>query len=226
VPASSEVDYGQGSSYALSAVDGALVTSHSLNLLADPGEPYHFVVKSVDANGTTATSSTQSFHTKGVNLTVTVVDPQGKPLKGAVVTYENNLKTTLLEKITATTDSQGQATLANLPVGPKTPVNLVVTTSYHGKVLSDKIQIQPIANAGVNQNTKVVLKPGYPVVVAVIGLGIAVVIIGLLYAIRTAKKRSAAAAELNRHFPTLPGGASPSGGGAGPFNNQQPPTLP
>lgn len=215
MPASSEVDYGQASRYILTAVDGNLVTAHSLTLQADPGEPYDFVVKGIDGAGNSASSSNQTFHTKGVVLTVSVVDPQNRPVKGAVISYENSLRDTVIEKISATTDKNGHATLTNLPVGPKTPANLIITASFHGKVLSSKIQIQPIANAGVAQNTKIIIKSSNTTVLTIIGLGAGLSIIALFYGGHTLRSRMAAAAELSRHFPKLPGSTPPPSAGAG-----------
>lgn len=239
VASSSEVDYGQGASYVLSAVDGALVTAHSLKLLTDAGEPYHYVIKSVDGAGRTATSIDMSFHSKGVNLVVDVVTPQNQPLKGAVVAFENKLGTTVLEKVSATTDKSGQATLSNLPVGSRSAVNLIITASFHGKVLSSKVQIQPIAKAGETQNARITLQPPGNFTPIIVGGGAGLAILLLLFAAHALKKRARAATELNRHFPKLPGSGTPPAGtrvitpqitpggspiGTEQFNNQDPPT--
>ncbi len=111
-PATSEVDYGLVTGYGLAAVDTHRVTAHKITLssqLVIPATTYHFIVRSKDAAGNRASSADSTFTTKGASLVVTVLSTKnGQPIKGASVSYNGQM---------VTTDSSGQATLADLPVG-------------------------------------------------------------------------------------------------------------
>ena len=63
-PASSIVEFGLDTHYGGQAADTKLVTSHSVVLAAKfllPGKVYHYIVKSVDANGNVGVSTDQNF---------------------------------------------------------------------------------------------------------------------------------------------------------------------
>lgn len=134
--ATSEVDYGLSSGkYILSAHSGKSVKAHKVVLntsLLVPGTEYHFVVKSVDGTGHTATSSDQTFTTKGATLAITVVDHNKKPVKGAKVT---------IGKVSGTTDKNGHVTLSGLPVGKTTAV-----IEYNGKKTNASITVNRITS--------------------------------------------------------------------------------
>lgn len=129
--ATSEVDYGLTESYGLSAVSSSAVTAHSVVLnsaLIAPGTTYHFIVMSTDSSGKKATGTDATFTTAGTSLLITVLNQQtGKPVAGAKVSYGGK---------TATTNQQGQATLANLPLGKST-----ITVSVNGKSSPEVVQL-------------------------------------------------------------------------------------
>ncbi len=116
-PATSEVDYGFTNTYGLSNSNGSLVTSHSVTLNSAfmvPLTQYHFAIKSTDQAGNLASSNDQTLTTVGLDVTFLVTDKQThKPLAGARVSWNTN---------TAATDTQGKATLKNLPAGLTTIV--------------------------------------------------------------------------------------------------------
>ena len=130
-PASSQVTYGLDTNYGLTAADPTMVTEHILVLdsaLLRPATAYHFTVKSVDAAGnTSAPAKDQTFTTAGLNVKVTVVDKQSKPVDGATVQYQN---------AKAKTNSSGQATLTGLPSG-----KLTLVVSQGGKQTPVSVEI-------------------------------------------------------------------------------------
>ncbi|HET9721926.1 MAG TPA: hypothetical protein VFP32_02755 [Candidatus Saccharimonadales bacterium] len=66
VAATSEVDYGETTRYVATAVSKSLTKNHSVSLTSVkllPSKTYHYVVKSVDANGQIVTSKDQTFTT-------------------------------------------------------------------------------------------------------------------------------------------------------------------
>lgn len=130
-PASSQVSYGLDANYGLTAADPTMVTEHKLVLdsaLMRPATTYHYTVKSVDAAGnTSAPAKDQKFTTAGLNVKVTVVDKQSKPVGDATVQYQNSK---------AKTNSSGQATLTGLPGG-----KLTLVVSQGGKQTPVSVEI-------------------------------------------------------------------------------------
>lgn len=129
------MNYGINTNYNLSATDGNLVTSHKLTLNSElllPGTKYYFVVKGTDAAGNAVASSSQSFRTQGVTLTLTVLDQNKKPVSGATVT---------VAEVSGTTDTKGKVTLKDLPVGKTT-----ATIKYKGKQHSVNLEVKPISS--------------------------------------------------------------------------------
>jgi hypothetical protein len=144
-PSNSEVDYGLNKSYGLVAVDNANVTDHKVTLnspIVSPGAQYHFVVKSTDPSGNTASASDGSFETKGAILVVTVLNiKNNKPIKNAKVSINDK---------SAYTDKNGQATLSGLPLG-----RLTLTASYKNKQSVAIIPINSIDPSGKPQTATV-----------------------------------------------------------------------
>jgi len=165
--ATSEVDYGLSKTYDLSSVDSKLVTSHSVTLdskLIVSGTTYHFVVKSTDAAGNAAIGTDNTFATKGVSLQVTVLDEgTGKPVAGATVSYNGQ---------SVTTDSQGQATLTNLP---STKIALTVTVS--GKATSETVLVANDTSKLQNASFKVAV-PASQTPWALIAIPAVIIVVG------------------------------------------------
>ncbi|HEU4966496.1 MAG TPA: cohesin domain-containing protein [Candidatus Saccharimonadales bacterium] len=139
-PASSEIDYGLTSGYGLTAVDDNLATSHLVVLnspLIVPGTAYHFAIKNTDAAGNRAASSDQQFTTKGATVTLTIDDASGKPVQGALLSFDGQ---------SGTTDAAGHATIANLPIG-----NIVGTVTVHGVQTVEVLRITGLNPAGTPQ---------------------------------------------------------------------------
>lgn len=133
--ASSEIDYGLTNGYGLSTVDSTRTTAHTIILnspLIVPGTTYHFIIKATDAAGSTVSSSDQTFTTEGASIAITVLDAKtNKSIAGATITLDGK---------TATTNTHGMATLADLPLG-----NLVGVVTVHGKQTIETVRI-----AGLN----------------------------------------------------------------------------
>lgn len=130
-PATSQVEYGTSKSYGLVATDNNLVTAHKLKLnspLIVPAQQYNYRVKSTDAAGNAATSPDSTFKTQGVNLAITVIDQDNKPVSGA--------KVSVLDA-SATTDQNGHATIATSE-GKQT---LVI--DYKGHTYAQAINVKP-----------------------------------------------------------------------------------
>jgi len=165
--ATSEVDYGLSKTYDLSSVDSKLVTSHSVTLnskLIVSGTTYHFAVKSADAAGNVATGTDNTFTTKGVSLQVTVLDEKtGNPIAGATVSYNGQ---------SVTTDSQGQATLTNLP---STKIALTVTVS--GKATSETVQVANDTSKLQNASFKVAV-PASQIPWTLIAIPAVIIVVG------------------------------------------------
>lgn len=140
--ATSEIDYGLATGYGLSAVDGNDVTAHTMVLnspLIVPGTTYHFIVKATDTNGNTAASTDYHFTTLGAKVVVTVLDAHtNKPLAGATITFDGQ---------TATTDSAGQATLDNLPIG-----TTIGTVTIDGQQTIETIRVTAVNPNGTPLN--------------------------------------------------------------------------
>jgi len=148
-PATSEIDYGFTTGYGLSATNGNLTTDHSIVLssaLVIPATTYHFVVKSADQAGNSASSSNQAFTTAGIPITVLVMDEQSnKPVVGARVAWNNEI---------STTNTQGRATLQNLPAGTTTIVvrvggntfaqTVAVSSTQPGKIQLVAIKVSAV----------------------------------------------------------------------------------
>jgi outer membrane biosynthesis protein TonB len=146
-PATSEVLYGVDTNYVLTAGDGQLVTSHKVvlgsNILA-PGGTYHFIVRGKDSAGVLASSTDQTFKTKGIPLAITVVDQKNTLLGGAEVT---------LGDATGTTDKDGKVTLNDLPIG-----NVTGNVTFKGKKHPVSVEIKPQdSNAIVPQDAKLTI---------------------------------------------------------------------
>lgn len=107
-PATSEVSYGTNDKYGLNATTTGSVTDHKVVLdsaLMKPGVTYHYKVRSVDPSGNVVAGDDQTFKTAGLSLTITVLDKNGKAVKGASVSFQ---------KQTVTTDKNGKATFKDL----------------------------------------------------------------------------------------------------------------
>jgi hypothetical protein len=112
-PSTTEVNYGTNKSYGLTAVSATPVTEHKIVLtsaLMEPGEKYHYMVRSVDPAGNAVTGEDASFKTTGATLVVTVLNQDKKPLSGAKVEIDG---------ISGTTDKKGVVTLSNVTLGKK-----------------------------------------------------------------------------------------------------------
>jgi len=139
-PASTEIDYGLTAGYGLTATDTTMATSHSVVLnspLIVPGTMYRFAIKNTDASGNQATSNDYQFTTKGATITLTIDDVSGKPVKDAEVSFDGQ---------TATTDVNGHATIANLPIG-----NIVGTVSVQGVQTVEVLRVTGLNPAGTPQ---------------------------------------------------------------------------
>lgn len=166
-PASSTVDYGTSKSYGLSASDSALVTAHKVKLsspLIIPAQQYHYLVKSADASGNSASGADGTFTTEGANVAVTVTDQNNKAVKGA--------KVTLLDS-SATTDDKGHALIKGATVGRQT---LVV--EYKGHTYAQVITVNPpdAKNTAQAVKSSITTKSGliWPLVLCLILLAIIV----------------------------------------------------
>jgi hypothetical protein len=146
-PATTQLLYGLSENYNLAAGDNNFVTAHKVtlntNLLA-PGTDFHFIVKSADPSGNTASGSDQLFTTKGATLVVTVIDQHKKPVAQAKVTFNKSM---------GVTDKNGHATLTNLPIGKQ-----VGTVNYKGKQTIASIVIKPIDPSASPQTVTLSIK--------------------------------------------------------------------
>jgi len=140
IPTISEVDWGASTQYGLTVSDSALATKHSVTVespLLSPGVTYHFITRNDDQNGTVAISNDGSFTAPGTQLQVKVVNhASSQPISGAEVSWND---------VTATTDSSGQAILANLPAGNET-----IVVRHSGVTMAQLEQVLP--RAGHAQN--------------------------------------------------------------------------
>lgn len=112
-PASSAVDYGLTTANGLSLSNDEKVTSHKVILNSSfmlPKTSYHFIASSVDASGNKQAAPDQTFTTKGIPVTVTVQNKQGKAVSKAKVQVAGS---------TYETDKNGRATL-ELGLGKQT----------------------------------------------------------------------------------------------------------
>ncbi|MGZ6005605.1 MAG: cohesin domain-containing protein, partial [Candidatus Saccharimonadales bacterium] len=133
-PSNSGVDYGPTTTYGLAAADSAMVTTHKVVLnsaLLTPGQLYHFVIKSIDAAGNTAAGTDRTFSTAGLDMVITVIDQNKKPVAKANVNFQGK---------SAKTDKNGRATLKDLKLQDG---NLVVT--YSDKQTSQFVKVDQTA---------------------------------------------------------------------------------
>jgi hypothetical protein len=111
IPSTSVVSYGLTGSYGLGAQDDSLATSHSITLgnpFLAQGTNYYFMVSSASSSGATTSSGQLQFTTVGYSILLHIVDKHGKPIANAKIT---------LDGVTSTTQSNGDATLQNVPAG-------------------------------------------------------------------------------------------------------------
>ena len=191
-PASSEVDYGLNTRYGLSAASEVLTTSHTLSLNPQflvPGTEYHFIVKSVDASSNEASSQDATFRTKGILLTVTVINQNKKVVKGAVVSLDN---------MSGTTNKNGQTVFSNLPAGKQ-----AVSVLFNGKTTKTKVTIVSASSTKSSQAVTIKINTGNQLLwlwIALAGVAIiALAIVGKILLRRWKQNR-----ELQRHFPQVP----------------------
>jgi hypothetical protein len=169
-PATSGVDYGPTTAYGLAAADNSPVTAHRLVLnsaILKPGEIYHFVVKSVDPAGNATVAADQTLKTRGLDLTITVLDLKSKPISGATVRFEGK---------TVKTNSKGQATLKEVSVNGGT---LIVVQG--SKESSTSIEVtQAAANLAKPVTIKIKRLGGSPSLLIIFVIAI-VVSAGFIY---------------------------------------------
>lgn len=121
-------------------------------------------MKSADAAGNVATSTDNTFATKGVSLQVTVLDEKtGKPVANATVSYGSQ---------SVTTNSQGQATLTNLP-----STKIVVTVKVGDKTSSQTVQVANDNGKLQNASFKVAVPPSQ-VSWTLIAIPILIIVVG------------------------------------------------
>ena len=111
IPTDSSIQYGLDSKYGLFLSDNTLTTTHQINLgqpYLTKGTSYFYTIISKTTTGTSASSSPQQFTTTGFDITISVVDANGKPIVGAKVTEDGQ---------TGITDSSGNVTFHNIPAG-------------------------------------------------------------------------------------------------------------
>lgn len=201
VPASSEVDLSPTGQGGISSLSKKLVTSHSVNLsssLLTPGMVYSYVVKSVDKSGHMASSTASSFRTKGVILTVTVVNKDGNPVEGAKVTVAD---------LSGTTDNDGKVVLTDLPVGKYT-----AAVSFNDKVTKSSVETKSVFSDNREQSLKLTIDTGSNVPLAVIvpasgGTILALLVAGAFMIHKLAQQRSRMK-EVKHHFPGLESAAA------------------
>jgi hypothetical protein len=90
-----------------------LGTSHEIafdSSVLEPGETYYYQVFSKDQKGNVVESEVKSFTTKGLEVRLTVLDRNHKPLKNATVTLHSTPQT-------ARTDQNGNVTFTNVAAG-------------------------------------------------------------------------------------------------------------
>jgi hypothetical protein len=146
-PASSEVNYGLGQSYGLSATNPNPGTVHKLVLnspLIQPATKYHFMVRSVDSAGNAATSNDATFTTAGATLLITVQDQKHKVLAAAEVDIDGHK---------GTTDKQGKVTIKDIGIGKKYgvityrnhkyPITIEVTSTDKPQSATFSIKVSP-----------------------------------------------------------------------------------
>jgi hypothetical protein len=140
-PASSEVDYGLNNGYGIAAVDNNYVTDHKVTLsspIIAPGIKYHYLVKSTDPSGNTASSPDATFTTQGATLLITVLNQKNnKPVKGAKVE---------LGSFSGITDKKGQLTLSGFALGKQAGA-----VTYLHKQTAVSVQINSIDPNGKPQ---------------------------------------------------------------------------
>lgn len=195
--ANAEVDYGVSKSYGLSSLDGTMATMHTIALnssLLSPGTMYHFVVISADASGNKATSADMTFTTQGTSLVVTVLDLHSKPISGAKVSFNGQ---------TASTDSNGKATLTSMPLGKST-----ITITVNGKTTAETVQLDRQSSNFAPQ--KVFFKVSAPAktsIWVIAGAGILLVVFaGVIFGGIRLKKRTGGNAPWNKPSNDMTGG--------------------
>lgn len=140
-PSTSEVSFGLNTSYGLVAGSSKRVTEHSLKLssaILEPGNIYHYMVKSVDAAGNAVSSDDATFSTEGYDLEVKIINQKKKAVNGAEVTIDGK---------SATTNRSGQATINDLPLG-----QLAGTIEYKGKKTTVSVNIVDQADENKKQS--------------------------------------------------------------------------
>jgi hypothetical protein len=131
-PANSKVDYGFTDKYGVTASDGAMVTDHKVVLnsaVLSPALGIHALVSSTDGAGNTASGKDITFSTKGLNVAVTVLDKQKRPVKNAVIRVGDK---------SFTTNEKGVAVVSDLHPGKSTAV-----VDYKGRQTAMTIDVQP-----------------------------------------------------------------------------------
>jgi hypothetical protein len=149
-----------------------LATSHKLVLdsqFITVGTAYHFVIKGIDKAGNRASSSDQTFTTKGTSLLVTVLNEKNnKPVTDVAVSFNG---------LTVKTDNQGRATLTNMPLG-----NSVILVNVGGTQSKATVQVTKESTPGDLQRASVkVAVPANIALYVVIG-GVFVLLIGTAFA--------------------------------------------
>jgi len=113
IASTSYIRYGSGGYLTSQTAVSPSATTHTIALdpsLLLPGQTYSYVVVTTDAGGHVSQTAVQTIKTKGLQVSLTVVDKNHKPLKGKNVTLHS-------DPMTAKTDSKGQVTFSDVAPG-------------------------------------------------------------------------------------------------------------
>ena len=131
VPTQVYIAYGTDNKSLVSQTDvSPLATTHDVSLdsaTLTPGQTYYYMVVSKDAQGNVTKSAIQSFTTKGLNLTILVLDANHKPVANKQVTLHSIA-------YNAKTNAQGQAVFQNVTPGSHELTYATSKTTYTQKL--------------------------------------------------------------------------------------------